>query len=256
MTLYGDRLNVFVRNDRHWTLEEQLQGAQDPTHFGQMLRALGIGFIAARSPQAKGRIERLWRTLQDRLTVELRLRAIADVAAATAFLPMFRADFNRRFAHAPAEGPAAWRPAPRDLAAQLSCRYLRAVGHDNTIRLGPHVVQVPRWPHGRSLVGVRVEVREGIDGRVRVMHEGHVRVVRSTDDPDFALTPWLSPSHVRASRRSARVRRTPAGAPAPAGRTAPRARRPAQPARTHPWRQVTTGFTRRSRVRTTNTAQG
>ena len=59
LALYGDRLNVFVRNDRHWTLDEELHGAQQPTHFGRMLQALGIGYIAAGSPQAKGRIERL-----------------------------------------------------------------------------------------------------------------------------------------------------------------------------------------------------
>src|SRR5919197_5777806 len=62
INLYGDRLGVFVRNDAHWSLEEQLQGAQHPTQFGQILRDLGVGYIAAGSPQAKGRIERLWGT--------------------------------------------------------------------------------------------------------------------------------------------------------------------------------------------------
>ncbi len=60
--------------------------------------------IAAGSPQAKGRIERLWRTLQDRLVVELRLRGLATLEAADAFLPAFLADFNPRFAH-PATDP-------------------------------------------------------------------------------------------------------------------------------------------------------
>src|SRR6266849_4994184 len=67
LELYGDRLNVFARNDPHWTLAEELQGHQDPTHFGRMLQALGIGFIRAHSPQAKGRIERLWGTLRHAL---------------------------------------------------------------------------------------------------------------------------------------------------------------------------------------------
>src|SRR5216684_1503745 len=62
LAFYGDRLNVFLRNDTHWTLAEELHGAQSPTHFGQMLQSLGIGFIPAGSPQAKGRIERLWQT--------------------------------------------------------------------------------------------------------------------------------------------------------------------------------------------------
>src|SRR5262245_64852061 len=148
LALYGDRLNVFVRNDRHWSLEEQLQGEQHPTHFGLMLRRLGIGFIAAGSPQAKGRIERLWRTLQDRLTVELRLPGCRTLAEATAVLPTFRTDFNQRFAHPPVDATAAWRPAPRDLAAQLSCHYSRRVGQDNVVRLGARVFQLPRRPHG------------------------------------------------------------------------------------------------------------
>ena len=83
MELYGDRLNVFARNDPHWTLTEELQGHQDPTHFGRILHALGIGFIRAHSPQAMGRIERLWGTLQDRLTSELRLLGIRRIANIT-----------------------------------------------------------------------------------------------------------------------------------------------------------------------------
>ena len=155
LALYGDRLNVFVRNDPHWTLEEQLRGLQDPTHFGRLLRELGIGYITAGSPQAKGRIERLWQTLQDRLVSELRLRGIATLEAANAFLPEFLADFNRRFTHAPADPSAAWRPAPRELAALLSCRYTRVVAHDNTVRLGPRWVQLPRR---RAYTGRRLEV--------------------------------------------------------------------------------------------------
>src|SRR5215831_4505678 len=68
-----------------------------PTQLGGMLQDLGIAYIAAHSPQAKGRIERLWATLQDRLTSELRLRRIATADAATQFLPAFIADYNRRF---------------------------------------------------------------------------------------------------------------------------------------------------------------
>src|SRR2546425_566472 len=71
LAVYGDRLNVFVRNDRHWTLEEQLAGERHPTHLGRMFQDLGISYISAHSPQAKGRIERLWATLQDRLASEL-----------------------------------------------------------------------------------------------------------------------------------------------------------------------------------------
>jgi hypothetical protein len=90
LALYGDRLNVFVRNDPHWSLEEELQGAQHPTQFGRILHDLGIGYIPAGSPQAKGRIERLWRTLQDRLVVELRLRGLATLGPPTPSSPPSR----------------------------------------------------------------------------------------------------------------------------------------------------------------------
>ena len=144
LALYGDRLGVFVRNDAHWTLAEELAGTQAPTHFGLILQDLGIGFIVAHSPQAKGRIERFWQTLQDRLVSELRLRGIATLAAAKAFLPTFLADLNTRFARPPADPRGVWRPARRDLAAALSCRHTRRVAHDNTVRLGPRWVQLPR----------------------------------------------------------------------------------------------------------------
>src|SRR3972149_3806497 len=109
LALYGDRFGVFVRNDAHWTLDEQLRGTQDPTHFGRILQELGIGFIAAHSPQAKGRIAAVWATLQDRLVSELRLRGISTMEAANAFLPAFLADLTPRFARAPADPTAAWR---------------------------------------------------------------------------------------------------------------------------------------------------
>jgi hypothetical protein len=69
----------------------------------------------------------------------------------------------------PADPRGAWRPAPRDLAAGLSCRYTRRVAHDNTVRLGPRWVQLPR---GRSYAGRRVELRECLDGRLLVFADG------------------------------------------------------------------------------------
>jgi transposase len=71
MSAYGDRHSALRRNDDHWTLEEELRGEQDPTHVGQALKTLEIERIDALSPQAKGRVERLWGTLQDRLVSEL-----------------------------------------------------------------------------------------------------------------------------------------------------------------------------------------
>jgi hypothetical protein len=248
LALYGDRLNVFVRNDAHWSLEEELQGAQHPTHFGRMLQELGIGFIAAGSPQAKGRIERLWRTLQDRLVSELRLRGSATREAANAFLPEFLADFNRRFAHPPAETLAAWRRPPRDFAERLSCRYARLVARDNTVRLGARWLQIPPGPRGRSYAGCRVELRELLDGRLVVFHEGARLASGPALGPDFTLVPRRAPSDERRRRLSAsRIASEPGGrhlgmagnhpaaarlAPPPPARATSR-----RPAPTHPWRR-------------------
>lgn len=164
--LYGDRLTVFVRNDDHWSLEEELAGQQTPTQFGQMLAELGIGYVAARSPQAKGRIERLWRTLQDRLVQELRLRGITTLAEAEAFLPEFIRDYNRRFARPARETVQAWRRVPRDLERILACRYARVVARDNTVTLPGRWIQLPPGPRGRSWQRCRVEARELLDGRL------------------------------------------------------------------------------------------
>ena len=67
LSLYRDQHGTFQRNDKNWTMEEEMAGRQTPTQLGRVLEELGIASIRALSPQAKGRIERLWRTFQDRL---------------------------------------------------------------------------------------------------------------------------------------------------------------------------------------------
>ena len=206
LELYGDRLNVFARNDAHWTLAEELQGHQDPTHFGRMLQALGIGFIRAHSPQAKGRIERLWGTLQDRLTSELRLRGIRTLEDGNAFLPEFLADFTHRFARPPADATPVWRRPPRDLADLLSCRYPRTVARDNTVHLGARWVQIPPGPRGRSYAGCHVEVRERLDGRLHVLYHDTLLATQPSPGPDFVLKPHAGPGAARRRPRRGTLR--------------------------------------------------
>ena len=170
---YGDRSGILIRNDSHWTRDEELRGQQDPTQFGRMLAELGVRFIPARSPQAKGRIERLWATLQDRLAAELQLRGHTTAAAALAYLPGFIARHNRQRAVAPADTTSALRPAPRDLDLILGCAYPRVVARDNTVTLPGRWAQVPPGPHRRSWHKARVEVRELLDGRRVVLHPRH-----------------------------------------------------------------------------------
>lgn len=246
VAIYGDRLNVFVRNDRHWTLAEQLQGHQDPTHLGRMLRDLGVEYIAAHSPQGKGRIERLWATLQDRLVSELRLAGITTREAANAFLPAFIADFNRRFARPPASPTAVWRRPPRDLAAQLSCRYRRVVARDNTIRLGARWLTIPRGPRGRSYVGLRVDVRELLDGRLRVLHDGQL-LAQQAAPAAFVLRPRRAPN---GGLHPPRPAPTHPPAPPPPPRLSPEARQAARTGPNHPWSRSATLHQLRKAART------
>ena len=251
VAIYGDRLNVFVRNDRHWTLDEELHGTQHPTHLGRMLQDLGIAYIGAHSPQAKGRIERLWATLQDRLTNELRLRGIATLAAAARFLPEFIADYNKRFARPAADPGAVWRRPPRDLDRLLSCRYSVAVARDNTVRLGARWLQIPPGPRGRSYAGCRVELRELLDGHLLAIYHGVVLAAQPSATSAFILSPRRAPSADRPRNGShpttavaqvAQDRRSrpdpvpeypPQSAAAPP--RAPRHPQPRRPARDHPW---------------------
>lgn len=230
LAIYGDRLNLLVRNDRHWSVEEELAGAQFPTHLGRMLEDLAIGYIAAHSPQAKGRIERLWATLQDRLVSELRLRGITTVEAARAYLPEFIADFNRRFGKAPATSVPAWRRPPPDLARVLSCRYRRVVARDNTVRIGPRWAQLPG---PRSYAGLTVDVRELLDGRLVVLHDGTVRAQAPPPSGPFVLKPRRAPN---ADRRLSRRPPPVPSSPSPLrARPVPKTHTGRRPLPTHPW---------------------
>jgi len=240
--LYGDRLGVFVRNDDRWSLEEELAGAQRPTHFGQMLEELAIGYIAARSPQAKGRIERLWNTLQDRLTSELRLQRLTTIQDAERFLPSFLHDYNQRFTHLPRESTSAWRRSPRQFDRALACRYDRVVARDNTVTIPGRWAQIPPGPAQRSYHGCRVQVRELLDGRLLVLHQG--RLIAQQPPPPGPFTLMARESGGSRPRRLALGLHHPKPAPPPSPPTkptpAPWAKpryRPRPQPQNHPWRK-------------------
>jgi len=174
LDLYHDRHSIFQDNSkRPWTPEEELQGRKEPTQFGRAMEELGITSIAAQSPQAKGRVERLWGTLQDRLVQELRLAGVTDLKAANRFLPQYFKRFNARFSVQPEEPGLAYRPldASLDLARILSFRYQRVVAMDNTVRLEGRLIQVPPGPRRRSYAGARVWLHELLDGSLGVWYQ-------------------------------------------------------------------------------------
>jgi len=153
LALYSDRHGIFHRPKRvPLTIEEQLRGAPDPTQVGRVLQELSIRWIPAASPQAKGRIERLFGTFQDRLRGELRLACVAERDGANAFLAGFLPRYNARFTQPAATPTPAFRPWPvgLDPDAVFCFKYLRIVANDNTVTLGPHLVQILAGPQGRS----------------------------------------------------------------------------------------------------------
>ena len=208
-SIYMDRHGALKRNDDHWTLAEERRGRQDPTQVGRALEALGITAIYALSPQAKGRVERLWGTLQDRLVSELRLAGATTATDANAVLARYRAAHNARFAVPPADTTPAWRPlrAALDLARVCSFHYEATVLKDNTVRLNGLVFDIPPGPRRRSYADTRVEVRQLLDGGWRIY------------DGDRLIATAAATTHgeLRAQRRRKHSRGAPAAAPQHAG---------------------------------------
>lgn len=167
---YGDRSGVFVRNDDYWTLEEELAGQRQPTQFGRALSQLGITFIAAQSPQAKGRVERLWGVLQDRLCSELRLAQATDLDSANGVLRRFITDYNRRFARTPRETAKAWRPAPSELDRICAFLHERIVSNDNVVQWEGRRFQIPPQNRRFSFAGAKIQLYQRLDGRVSLYY--------------------------------------------------------------------------------------
>jgi transposase len=170
LSAYGDQHSALKRNDDHWTLEEELRGEQDPTQVGRALKALEIERIDALSPQAKGRIERVWGTLQDRLVSELRRAKAKTADEANAVLKRYLPGHNRRFAIPPAEGTPTWRRvrAGMDIARTCAFHYQATVLNDNTVRLQGQIIDIPAGRGGRGYAKKQVEVVQLLDGTWRV----------------------------------------------------------------------------------------
>ena len=176
-TVYGDRHGSLSRNDKHWSVEEELAGRREPTQVRRALDDLGIEVIYALSPQAKGRVERAWGTLQDRLVSELRLAGTTTRGQANTLLRQYLPVFNAQFAVSPAESQRAWRRAPSDhvlLLELCALQYVRKVYKNHTVRVGNRVLNIPRVPGShRSYAGKTVIVKHLLSGDYRIHHEGN-----------------------------------------------------------------------------------
>src|SRR6266849_531917 len=153
------------------------QGLGSPRK-GRALAQLGISFIAANSPQAKGRVERLWGVLQDRLTSELRLAQAQDLDSANAVLRQFVTDYNRRFARSPRQSQPAWRPAPDNLDRICCFVHERIVSNDNVVQWQGRRFQIPQQARRFSFAGAKVQIYQALDGRVSLYY-GQTRLQHS-----------------------------------------------------------------------------
>ncbi len=189
--LYTDRDSIFHPAGPP-PLEEQLRGAPARTQFGRALAELGIEWIPAYSPQAKGRIERLFETLQDRLVKEMRLAGIATIEDANWFLPArFLPQWEERFTVAPRRPRDAHRPLGREhrLEEILSIRVGRTVAQDHTVKWQGERWGVPREEVCAGLRGARVEIERRLDNSHWLRFRGRYLRLRACPEPPRPASP-------------------------------------------------------------------
>lgn len=218
LALYHDRHGIFeVPPDRDPSIEEQLEAKTPITQFGRLMTELGITSISARSPQAKGRIERLWGTFQDRLVSELRLAGVSTLEDANRFLETFLDRYNAKFAIPPEQPGSAYRlPEESDLETIFCFKHERVAGADNVVRFNGRRLQILPSLDRLSYARCSVQVHEQLDATLRIYYQGQYLDI--------------CPAPAEATRMRELVG-------AHSSHRVPRSGTPAAPALNHPWRR-------------------
>ena len=207
LAFYTDKASLF-KTSRPQQRDEQLQGQLPQTQIGRALEELGIEWIPAHSPQAKGRVERFFGTAQDRLVKGLRKAGVDTLAGAQQYLErVYLPLWNRRFTIPAANPTDAHRPLgpQHDLAAILSHVESRVVAPDYTVQFYRRRYQIAREAVRAGLRGARVRVEQQLDGSVAVRFREHYWPVRECGN-----RPPLSPPRPPERTRSANGSRRPA----------------------------------------------
>ena len=179
LELYSDRDSVFTINNAKERIGLHERGTPLETQFGRAMRELDVKIILAHSPQAKGRIERLWKTCQDRLYHELRLEGIQTLAEANRYLHrVFLPQHNRQFTRPASRSESAFRPTPTDWRRILCVRESRKLANDHTFPMAAKLYQVLPHPALHALRGKRVEIRQSLRGGMEVYYKTHRLRVR------------------------------------------------------------------------------
>jgi transposase len=201
-SVYLDKHSTY-KSDAEPTIAEQLAGQQPMSQFERSMAELDVAVIHANSPQAKGRVERLFRTLQDRLIREMRLAGIKSVDEANVFLKKFLPKYNRKFKKPAASEADLHRPAPhrRELDRILCIKEERTVRNDFTVLYDSKLYQIEEITRAKKVV-----VEHRLDGTVHITHHGQDLEYREITEvpvqekrqklrlkPDKA--PWIPPAH-------------------------------------------------------------
>lgn len=186
LSLYTDRHSIFYPVVEKLCKTQQLRGEEDKSQFGRAMSELGIEMIKAYTPQAKGRIERLWETLQDRLVVEMRLAGIRTVAEAKVFVTGFIKELNSRYAVAAAQTKSVFRKSPRqEILDDILCRKeFRVVANDHTVSYQGIEYQIPKPKGWRNLVKKTVEVWDRPDDVIKIVYEGKILLTTKLNRED------------------------------------------------------------------------
>ena len=169
VAFYSDKHGIFKVNAKN-----ALSGS-GMTQFGQAMKALDIEIICANTPQAKGRVERVNQTLQDRLVKELRLKEISSMEKANAYVPVFIADFNRRFAVQPRSSHDAHRPllfSEDELKIIFSQKETRVLSKNLTLQYHKVIYQIQTTRPTYALRKAQVTVCENAQGEITIIYKG------------------------------------------------------------------------------------
>lgn len=184
LAMYLDRHSTYKTN-RHASVDEELRSIDPETQFQRVMRSIGIETIHARSPQAKGRIERLFLTLQDRLIKEMKLRSISSIAEANAFLDEFLPLFNSKFSKAPKQPASFFKPVPKDFDYKrtFSIQFERTIAPDFTIRFFNRLFRLIN--PSIALKRRKVIVQQALDGSIRISTKDRIITVSEITEQDL-----------------------------------------------------------------------
>ena len=186
MKVYLDKHTTYKSTAKP-TIQDELDRVEPLSQFERALKELGVEVIHAHSPQAKGRIERLFGTLQDRLVKEMRLRGIRTLEEANQFLEDYLPLYNRKFSVCPKEGDNFHRPLPRGLALDtiLCIKTERALRNDFTVAHNKSLYQIED-----TIKASKVMVQERVDGSMIMTYKGRsLRFKEITERPVRQKTP-------------------------------------------------------------------